>query len=344
MAKLGNGGPPEQVPATADYIDISQKDIENADRQKIGTGASSIVYRVELKDQLQTTIAVKYPEFSGTAGRAQFEAIIDEAKVWTELTNSDENHSQGDELSGQDHIVDVIDWGRGSDSIPWIALEYLDGGSLQDLLDNRTTPLPVDKALWISLCVCRGVRHAHRYGVRHHDIKPSNILLRKTAAGWNLPKITDWGVAKVMIEEDHESKGFTPAYAAPEQFQPEEYRSPDETTDIYQIGILTYRLLTGELPFDGAAPEIKKAKLSGDFVPVSEHRDLPPEFDQLISKAISKSPSSRFESVVYLRDEIKALFEEHREKVARENAFDDLQLDTTENLVDQPDSKTVDEA
>lgn len=340
MTRLGKGGPPDQIPETANYIDISRKDIENADKQEIGTGASSIVYRAELKDKFRTNIAVKYPDFSGTVGQPQFEAIIEEAKVWTGLTNSDDGHSPAEGLSGQDHIVDVIDWGQGADALPWIALEYMDDGSLQELLDNRSNPLPVDKALWISLCLCRGVRHAHRYGVRHHDIKPSNILLRKTAAGWNLPKITDWGVAKVMIEENQQNKGFTPAYAAPEQFHPEDYRTPDETTDIYQIGILTYRLLTGELPFDGAAPEIKKAKLAGDFVPVSEQRDLPPEFDQLINKAISTSPSSRFEAVVYLRDEIQALFEEHREKVAQENTLDGLQLDATEDLIDQETPET----
>jgi DNA helicase-4 len=341
MAALGDDGPPDRVPDTADYIDISNKDIENAEKHQIGSGASSVVYRVDLQDQLQTSIALKKPDFSGTVTTQRIQAIIDEAEVWTNLTESETDQTAQSTPTGQDHIVDIIDSGQTQNSLPWIALEYMDGGSLNDVIEDISGPLPLNQALWICLCVCRGVWHAHRHGVAHHDIKPSNILFRETATGWDFPKVTDWGVAKMMIETENEDKGFTPEYAAPEQFKPNEYGSPDESTDIYQIGTLAYRLITGELPFEGAAPEIRDEKLSTDPVPMSVCAGVPEKFDDVIMPALERSKASRPEALVYLRDELQALFEEYESETTTETDHPGTASSSTPHAsIDESDTDT----
>jgi len=241
-------------------VDLSSEELDEGKVQEIGRGASGVVYRVEVqRPQRQFSVAVKKPELSGTISADLFDEFAEEAKVWQNLTDSPEmTDDDHDGIGAHEHIVDVLDW--GVDSLPWIAMEYMDQGSLDDLLDGE--PLPVDQALWVGESVCRAVWHAHRHGVVHHDLKPSNILLRESSSGWVIPKVTDWGLAKVMLDSSSdEFKGFTPGYAAPEQLDPNNQMPIDDKTDIYQLGVVLYKLLTGQLPFDESRIGKKKRNL-----------------------------------------------------------------------------------
>lgn len=307
MSNLGSGGPPERVPSTPGNLDISREDIGRADRHELGGGTDTVVYATELDGRSQhIPLAVKIADPNGTMDATQFDRIVEEATTWEQLTADDESRSG--EIERRGHIVDIVDWGK--EPLPWLALEYMDGGSLRDVLNEGDGQLPLNQALWVGARVCEGVLHAHRHGVVHRDLKPSNILFRKPSRGWLFPKVGDWGLARVMLETDTR-RGLTPAYAAPEQFHHNQYGRPGPETDIYQIGVLVYELVTGALPFDGTAPEISEAKTSEEPTPPSEVADVPPAVDDVLGPALKAEKSARYEDIVYLRDELDALFE-HR--------------------------------
>jgi len=282
MATLGDGGPPETIPAVPHLV-VDYEDISNG--EVIGQGGSADVYRASVQTGEQTVpLAIKQPRLQGTLHRDTIEAFQEEAETW-------------DRLDDHDHIVSVVDW--GGTPLPWLAMEYMDGGSLDALLEDGK--LPLRQALWVGLCVCRAVRYAHRHGVAHHDIKPANVLFRTVENGWMVPKVSDWGLARLLIEESKSIQGLSPHYAAPEQFDTDTYGSPDDITDIYQLGVLLYELTTGAPPFEGPATAVMQSILTEDPDPPSAVADVPEAIDELVMPALEKQKSDRYESVLYLR-------------------------------------------
>jgi serine/threonine protein kinase len=156
--------------------------------------------------------------------------------------------------------------------------------------------------------VTKGVRHAHRRGVAHLDLKPANILLRTTEDAWDVPKVTDWGLSKHLIDHSNSIEGFSPQYAAPEQFD-DEYGSTDDITDIYQLGAVFYELFTGQPPFDGKPFKVIGKVKSQSPTPPSDIAAVPAELDDILLTALAKSKTDRYDDIVYLRDELQSLFE-----------------------------------
>jgi serine/threonine protein kinase len=93
-------------------------------------------------------------------------------------------------------------------------MEYTDAGHMGEQADG----LGFDQALWAAIAGTKGVRHAHRRGVAHLDLKPENALFRAVADTWDAPKVADWGLSKHLLEHSKSVEGVTPYYAAPEQF------------------------------------------------------------------------------------------------------------------------------
>lgn len=307
MVGLGGGGPPRHAPSTPGTLDISYENVKNGTTHELGRGASSVVRRVEIdQPAVSVPVAVKMPDYEGTITEKQFENFITEAERWASLSRA-EDDTNG--IGRADHVVKVVSW--GADPLPWLAMEYMDGGNLREFLSSGNDRLPLNQALWIGTAVCEAVVHAHRNGVAHLDIKPSNILFRNTTDGWPLPKVADWGLAKLMLQENETIKGLTPAYAAPEQFHSDRYGSPELPTDIYQIGVLVYELVTGQLPFDGATADIQEAKLSQDPPLPSEVADVPEAIDDVLVTALGREKTERHDDIIYLRDELNALFEQY---------------------------------
>ena len=110
-------------------------------------------------------------------------------------------------------------------------------------------PLDETKAAGILLGIAEGLRYAHEQGIVHRDIKPGNILLSQDGT----PKITDWGLSKAQGTKQSGIIGFSLEYAAPEQLAPTLYGEPGPWTDIYQLGVLFYEMLTGHVPFPAMA-------------------------------------------------------------------------------------------
>mgnify|MGYP000179115646 CR=1 FL=1 len=277
---------PEHVPA-APATDVDLSTLE--EQAQIGTGGTADVTKMRAPDG--TVLAVKQPRLQGTLDRELAQRVVSEAETW-------------EQIDGHDGIVGIVDW--GSTPVPWIALEYMDGGSLAD----RTGEIDLGEALWIGAWVANAVRDAHRYGVAHLDLKPENVLFRTTDdRTWDVPKVSDWGLSKLLLHHSQEVNGLSPRYSAPEQFDPETLGPPDDRTDIYQLGTVVYELLTGHPPFTGTAKAVMNHHLTdAPDPPTQVDSDLPAAVDGVLGTALAKKRDERYESMLDFRRDLTALF------------------------------------
>jgi serine/threonine protein kinase len=154
------------------------------------------------------------------------------------------------------------------------------------------------------------VMHAHRRGVVHRDLKPENVLFRSVEDGWAVPKVADWGLAKLLLDHTQSVEGFSPRYAAPEQLD-EDHGETGHRTDVYQLGAVLYELFTGEPAFEGPTTRVVTKVLSEPATPPSEVApELPPAIDDVLLTALAKDRDDRQEDVIYLRDALRAIYEE----------------------------------
>jgi serine/threonine protein kinase len=184
-------------------------------------------------------------------------------------------------------------------------MEYMDGGPL----DDRAGDLDTAQALWTAIEVTKAVRHAHRRGVAHLDLKPENVLFRSVDGAWDVPKVADWGLSKHLLEHSKSVEGLSPHYAAPEQFD-DDYGPADDITDVYQLGAVFYELFTGQPPFEGQPAKVMNKVLNEEPTPPSEIADVPPELDDVLLNAMAKDKADRYEDVLLLRNELQELYEE----------------------------------
>jgi serine/threonine protein kinase len=180
-------------------------------------------------------------------------------------------------------------------------MEYMSGGHLGERMDE----MGFDESLWTTVGIVRGIAHAHRRGRVHLDLKPSNILF-DTDENWAVPRIADWGLSRSLINASNHSPPRTLLYAAPEQHRPEKYGGIDHRTDVYQLGLVLYEMLTGEFPFGQTPEEVMTGKLFDDPTRPSEVSDnnLPAVLDEPIMRSLSRSPEERYEMAQYLRDDL----------------------------------------
>lgn len=283
------GGIPETIP-TSPELSLPYTNIEKGD--PLGSGGNADVYYATADTGDGTIeLALKEPRMSGTIDTDTIEEMLSEAETWQQL---DEH----------DHIVSVISY--GSDPLPWIGMEYMDGGDITD----RAGELPIEQTIWTALRTTEAVRHAHDRGVAHFDIKPANILFRTVEDAWDIPKVADWGLSKQLLNHSKSVDGMSPHYAAPEQFDTDQYGKTDNITDIYQLGAVFYELFTGQPPFEGQTFEVMKKIETETPTPPSEIANVPPAVDDILLKALAKEKNNRYEHVLYLRDDLRTLWNE----------------------------------
>ncbi len=189
------------------------------------------------------------------------------------------------------HIVRIFDYGDESD-IHYILMDYIDG---QNLKYHTLTHGPMDafRALDYAKQIAMGLDTAYKHGVVHRDIKPQNIVINSQ----DVVKITDFGLARsretVTLTQSNVFMG-TAYYIPPEQA--ESGRSADTRSDLYSVAAVLFEMLTGRPPFEGETAVDIVIKHMNEKVPsVRQLRgDLPPELDQFMQKAMSKSPDERY--------------------------------------------------
>ncbi len=242
--------------------------------EKLGAGGFADVYKAERKDGL--VVAIKVPRL--TPGQT-FEptGFLKEAELWNKLSHP--------------HIVKVYEY--GARPYPWIAMENMDGGSLK----SRLGRLRLEESLDIIIKLSQALFYASHLGVIHRDIKPENILFDHA----NTPKLTDWGLGKVLLEASRSVDGFkgTLAYSAPEQLSISKFGAVDWRTDIYQLGAVLYELITGEWIFAGvdAGATVTNILNEEARAPSELNPSIPKEVDAIALRMLTKRKEDRYQDV-----------------------------------------------
>ena len=188
------------------------------------------------------------------------------------------------------NITHLYDYGQ-ADGRPYIVLEYLPGGTLEDRLRDRK-PLPDDESLDIAAGVAAGLAHAHARGVVHRDLKPANVLFDEEGR----PKLADFGLARMAAGEGTLTEAGTllgtAAYISPEQAFGEPATA---ASDVYSFGVILYRLLTGRLPFESNDPmELVTLHRDAPPPPIEQFRaDAPARLESTAVACLAKDPADR---------------------------------------------------
>jgi len=264
---------------------------------QIGAGGQAVVHKARVPDGDLCTFAVKGPasfDSNKTISTDTRKNFLKRAEIWAAVDARERNKPRWSEYN---YITSVIETGSNN---PWIAIEYASGGTLEDLLGMTENGIETKHALWIILCICRGLEVAHRDGITHLDLKPQNILFRQTSGShWNIPSISDWGLARQLAEDSGSMEAFSYQYAAAEQFDPAEFGDPDDLTDVYQVGCLLYELLTGWPPYTGTHMSIMNDTLSEELPPAPSEAqaDIPEQVDEIVLSMLQREKTNRARSI-----------------------------------------------
>jgi archaellum component FlaC len=198
-----------------------------------------------------------------------------------------------------EHIVRVFDYGTADESIAFIVMELLQGRTLAGLLDQERRLAP-NRAAFIARQLCDGLHAAHARGVFHRDIKPANIFLVDGQRHRDFVKVLDFGIAKL----DSTDPGKLAATATGMTLGTPEYMSPEQATaatidarsDVYQVGVVLFEMLTGNVPFRGRNPvTIMQAHLTTLPPDVrSVDPEIPAALAEVVARCLAKSPDARF--------------------------------------------------
>ncbi|MBK8937698.1 MAG: serine/threonine protein kinase [Polyangiaceae bacterium] len=213
------------------------------------------------------------------------------------------------------NIIDIFAFGVHSDGRQYYVMEYLEGSSLEGHLEAHGGRLPVPDALAIFRPLARALHAAHVRGVAHRDIKPENVLLTTGDDGELIPKLLDFGIAKLAADPASKFRTApgvqmgTPAYMAPEQVHG---RPSDQRADIYTFGVMVFEVLTGRLPFEAETAMAVMVKHATEAPPsMSELApDLPAALDAPVLRMMQKDPDARPTSILEALDELVAAAEQ----------------------------------
>ncbi|WP_433365760.1 serine/threonine-protein kinase [Actinoplanes sp. CA-142083] len=245
--------------------------------ERLGAGGMSVVWR-GFDEVLGRQVAVKVLPPSTSTDPAFRRRLRAEAQAAARLSHP--------------NITNVYDYGEATtvdgEPVPYVVMELIDGESLAAVL-ARTRRLPWQHAVRITAEVAAALAAAHSRGIVHRDVTPANVMLTPTGA-----KVVDFGISALIGENDIDPDGSllgTPAYLAPERLEGGQV-SP--ATDVYAVGLLIYRTLIGQLPWDvGTTTALLRAHQYVEPDPLPAVEGLPPSVDALVGRCLEKHPSDR---------------------------------------------------
>ena len=255
--------------------------------RKLGAGGMGVVYEGE-HVRIRKRVAIKCLHAQFAKNRDVLARFHREALAATAI--------------GNEHIVEVTDLDHLADGTVFLVLEYLDGRDLGHDLDERGH-LPVARAVHILSQMCEALAIAHDKGIIHRDIKPDNVFLVTRGGDPDFVKILDFGISKFRDVEEDGAHGVTdtgsmlgtPLYMAPEQFS--DTKTVDRRADIYALGGILFRALTGRTAYRGKTLSALIGEVMHGAPPdLRAHRpDLPEELARVVHRMLARKPEERFD-------------------------------------------------
>ncbi|MBL0218183.1 MAG: serine/threonine-protein kinase PknK [Myxococcales bacterium] len=264
--------------------------------EQLGQGGSGEVFRAE-QTQLGRSAVIKVLRRDVAQVTNRVERFLREAKLASRLDHP--------------YAAHVYAFGAEPDGVLWIAMEHVRGATLDELIAQRG---PLHPAVFAPLFgrLCEVVHTAHELGIIHRDIKGGNVMVIERA-GQLLPKLLDFGIAKgegglgSPGVEDAELTGHGSTLGSPHYMSPEQWTSPgdvDARADIYALGVLAYRAVTGVLPFAGT-PRLELAQAHQDVTPPPLPTSIPAALATVILRALAKRPEARWQTAVELGEAVR---------------------------------------
>ena len=254
---------------------------------RLGRGGMGVVYRARQRG-LDRLVALKMLRGGGHADPESLARFRIEVRSVARLRHP--------------NVVQVYDVGE-SRGLPFVALELLEGGSLD--ARNGGNPQPEAESATLIATLARAVASAHEAGIVHRDLKPTNILFTRDG----IPKVTDFGLAKRLDEEDGQTQSGqvmgSPSFMAPEQARGEG-RDVGPLADVYSLGAILYEMLTGRPPFKGSSPlETLSLVVQAEPVPPMKLRPgLARDLETICLKCLSKESERRYLGAAELADDL----------------------------------------
>ncbi len=252
----------------------------------IGKGGMGWVFRATHL-VMQQTVALKVMRRELASDMVMVKRFYQEARACSRLKHH--------------HSIKVHDFGVSEDGNAYLAMEYLDGRPLSDVMVEQS-PFPAERACRILAQACKSLEEAHSIGLVHRDLKPANIFLVDMMGETDYVKVLDFGIAKI-VEGDKAKESLTgtgaivgtPCYMSPEQARGAEL---DGRSDLYSVGIMLYELLTRELPFEAdSATDLLVKRLVEDPRPIAdaapEGVEIPAAVAALVTDLLDRYPDNR---------------------------------------------------
>ena len=279
---------------------------------RLGAGGMAVVYRAREQGMLTREVAIKVLTPESALSQATISRFLKEAQAISNIKHP--------------NVVQLIELGRTEDGQIYLVMERLLGKTLLEVIREMGANGEIftwDRLAPIILQICRALHAAHKQKIIHRDIKPSNCFCCEMEDGeWHV-KVLDFGIAKVQsegtsddsIETPLTQEGMflgTPHYAAPEIIDKRPEHSLDGRVDIFSLGVMMYQCLTGTLPFhdvrDSRVAVLYRAAHESPPTPRARapEREIPPDVDALIMRAMALRPEDRFATVSELAAAIRA--------------------------------------
>lgn len=249
--------------------------------RRLGAGGMGAVYLAEDTGLQNQLIALKLMSWELSKEPRSVQRFEQEVYLARKLTH--------------ENIVRVFDHGKSTDGLRFIVMEYVEGRTLAEILEEGG-PLGVEASLLFLRAIALALHAAHAEDIIHRDVKPSNVMV--TPAG--VVKLADFGIAKSLVEDQGLTQTGramgTSYYMAPELFSKS---GADTRSDIYAFGILAFELLTGQKPFDADGPVAMMGKHVTERLPSMKEfgADVPSWFESMVRKCAAKAPDHRYQTV-----------------------------------------------
>lgn len=256
---------------------------------ELGVGSFGYVFKAH-DPELNRWVAIKVQRAGTFATDNDIERFLREAQSIAQL-----NHPG---------IVSVYDTVRCEDEVCYLVTEYIDGESLETRLANEA--LSPKEAAELIASISDSIQYAHENGIVHRDIKPSNVLLDRDQN----PHVMDFGLAKRELDAGNTMTSIgrimgTPAYMSPEQASGESHKV-DTRSDIYSLGVVLYEILTGERPFQGNGRMLLLQVMEDEPRSLRQlNANVPPDLETICLKALSKSPTRRYQSAAEMSADLR---------------------------------------